>query len=225
MSNPAWARRSKGMSFLYRITLFFAWLFYKVCYRTRVYGEERFPEGGAILASNHVSFLDPPLIAISSPVEVHFLARESLFKNPLFGGFIRALNAHPVSGDVGDVSIFKLITQLLTQGKKVILFPEGARSFDNQLGEIKPGIALLVSRSNSAVVPTYLHGTFEAWSRARSSPKFWGKTACVFGTPIYWKDFAHLDKKEAQKALADRLSQSILALRTWYESGAKGTPP
>jgi 1-acyl-sn-glycerol-3-phosphate acyltransferase len=221
----AWCKRSKGMSILYRTTLFWAWLFYKICYCNRVYGEERFPEGGAILASNHVSFLDPPLIAISSPVEVHFLARESLFKNPIFGGYIRALNAHPVSGDVGDVSVFKLITQLLSSGKKVILFPEGARSRDNQLGVIKPGIALLVSRSNSAVVPTYVHGTFKAWGRGKSFPKPWGKTACVFGTPIYWKDFAHLDKKEAQKALADRLSESILALRAWYDNGAHGTPP
>jgi 1-acyl-sn-glycerol-3-phosphate acyltransferase len=213
------------MSLLYRVTLFLAWLFFKVCYRNRVYGAERFPEGGAILASNHVSFLDPPLISISSPVEVHFLARESLFKNPLFGAYIRSLNAHPVSGDVGDISVFKTITQLLSEGKKVILFPEGARSFDNELGEIKPGISLLVSRSNSAIVPAYLQGTFTAWGRKRKFPKLWGKTACIFGTPIAWKDFAHLDKKEAQKALAERLRQEILALRAWYEAGAQGNPP
>ncbi len=215
---PAWARRSKGMSLLYRITLFLAWAFYKIFYRCKVYGLENFYEGGAIIAANHTSFLDPPIVSISWPQEVHFLARESLFKNPLFGWLIRSLNAHPVSGEASDTKVFKTICALLSEGKKVILFPEGTRSPDNTLAPIKPGIAMLISRTNTAIIPVYIHGTYDIWGKSRKFPKLFGKTACIFGPPILWSSFSHLEKKEAQQAVATKLSESILALRAWYES-------
>jgi 1-acyl-sn-glycerol-3-phosphate acyltransferase len=221
---PAWARRLP-LSWLYRAVLFFTWCFFKLFYRHRVYGTENFYSHAAIIAGNHSSFYDPPVLAISWPEEVHFLAREGLFKNPLFGGLIRKLNAHPVSGDASDIGVFKLICSLLAQEKKIILFPEGKRSIFDQLGEFKPGIAMLVARSKSAVIPAYIHGTFKIWSRLHKFPKLWGKTACVYGSPILWSQFAHLDKREAQKALTDQLRESINALRTWYENGAQGTPP
>ncbi len=214
-----------GMKLLYRIILMLTWIFFKGVYRHRVYGLEHFYTKSAILAPNHTSFLDPPLVAISWPGEVHFLARESLFRVPLLGPLIRALNAHPVTGDASDIAVFKTVTLLLKEGKQLILFPEGTRSDDDALGVIKPGISLLIARANSAIIPTYVHGTFEIWGRERKFPKLCGKTACVFGSPILWESFAHLEKKEAQRALADRLFCSITALRSWYESGAEGIPP
>jgi len=213
------------MSLLYPIVLNITRFFFKCFYRHRVYGKEHFAPGGALLAGNHTSFLDPPIVAISSLEEVHFLARESLFKNSLFGAFIRKLNSHPVSGDATDIAVFRTITQLLKEGKKVVLFPEGTRSLDNRLGDIKPGIGLLVARANAFIIPLYIHGAYEVWSRKQTFPKPWGKTACVFGSPIYYKDFSHLEKKEANAAIAQKLFDSISALRKWYEEGAKGVPP
>lgn len=222
---PAFCQ-TKPLSWLYRVVLFGTWVLFKVLYRHRVYGVEHFYSDAAIIAANHVSFLDPPILAISWPEEVHFLARESLFKNRFFGGFIRRLNAHPVKGDGADIGVFKTVCQLLNEGKKIILFPEGTRSESDRLSvPLKPGIALLVSRTQSAVVPAYIHGSFSAWGKHRRLPKWWAKTACVFGTPIRWSDFAHLDKKEGQQALLDHLSSAIEALRAWYKSGAKGSPP
>jgi 1-acyl-sn-glycerol-3-phosphate acyltransferase len=221
---PAWLRLCK-MTILYRIILFFAWLYFKVIYRHQVYGLEHYYEGAGIIASNHASYYDPPILAISWPEEVQFLAKQELFKNPAFGWLIRSLNAHPVSGDVADISVFKEIISLLKQGKKVILFPEGSRATEDVLAPIKPGIGMLVTRSQSAVIPTYIHGTLKIWPPKQKLPKLGGKTACVFGTPLRYEQFSHLDKKEAQKALADALSQSILGLKKWYENGAKGTPP
>ncbi len=221
---PAWARNIP-MSWLYRSILFLAWCFFKILYRHKVYGQEKLFTDAAIIAANHSSYYDPPILAISWPEEVHFLAREGLFKNPLFGALIRKLNAHPVSGDASDIKVFKLIGQLLTEGKKIILFPEGQRGDTDALGDLKPGIAMLSSRSKSAVIPAYIHGSFKIWDHFHKLPKLWGHTACVYGSPILWSDFAHLDKKEAQKALTERIAQSINALRAWYENGAKGTPP
>ena len=224
MSKASWLQKSP-MGSLYRSVLCLAWCIFKVFYRLKVYGWEHYYKGSAIIACNHTSFLDPPIASISWPEEVHFLARDTLFKNKLFGKFISALNAHPVSGDVADVKVFKTICTILNEGKKVILFPEGTRSLENSLGYFKPGIALLVSRTNSAIIPTYIHGTYEIWSRYRKFPKLFGKTACVYGTPILWKEFSHLDKKEAQQALAQKLMDSIKALKEWYDAGAIGVPP
>lgn len=222
---PAWARRTP-MTWLYRLVLFLAWTFFKIFYRHKVYGLEHYYTEAAIIAGNHSSFYDPPILAISWPEEVHFLARESLFKNPVFGALIRKLNSHPVSGDASDISVFKLICKLLDEGKKIILFPEGKRGETDALEALKPGVAMLVARSKSAVIPAYIHGTFSIWNRFRKFPKFFSqRTACVFGTPILWKEFEHLDKKEAQKALSDKLATSIQALRAWYETGARGIPP
>jgi len=221
---PAW-RNSPNMSFLYRSVVFLTWLIFKVFYRHRVYGYEHFYPGAAIIAANHTSYLDPPIVSISWPEEVHFLARASLFKNPLFGRFIRALNSHPVSGDAGDAVVFRTVVKLLNEGKKIILFPEGMRSDQNELGQIKPGIALLISKTNSAIIPTYIHGAYDIWNRYRRFPKLWGKTACIFGTPIRWESYAHLEKKEAQLAITEKLRESIQGLRRWYENGAIGVPP
>ncbi|MBI2743841.1 MAG: 1-acyl-sn-glycerol-3-phosphate acyltransferase [Chlamydiales bacterium] len=215
---------SKG-NLLYRSILSLAKLFFKLTYKHQVFGLEHFTHGGAIIAANHASFFDPPIGAISSPEEVHFLARESLFKFPLFGTLIRALNSHPVRGDAGDVAVFKTICSLLNEGKKVLLFPEGTREQSDKLEEIKPGMALLISRTGAFVQPLYIHGTFDIWSRYRKYPKLSGKTASVFGSPIRYESFAHLPKREANEAFSKELERSLNALRAWYEAGAHGSPP
>lgn len=216
--------KNKGGVF-YRFILFLANSFYKIFYRHKVYGVEHFCTGGAIVASNHVSNLDPPALAISSPEELHFLAKESLFEHFLFGKLIRSLNAHPVTGGPGDITVMRLICQLLTEGKKVLLFPEGKRGETEELESLKKGIAVLIARSKSAVIPAYIDGTFSIWNRNQRFPKLRGKTAVVFGTPIRWSDFDHLDKKEAQEAFTAKLASAIRDLKEWYKKGAEGIPP
>lgn len=219
-----WASKKK-IPFIYRAINFCAWVFFKIFYRLRVYGQEHFFEGAAIIAANHISFLDPPILGISWPEEVHFLAKQSLFRIPLLGWVITKTNTHPLKGDGGDLGVFKVICQLLNEGKKVILFPEGKRSFDNVLAPIKPGISLLISKTHASIIPTYIFGTFEAWPRSHRFPKLWKKVGCVFGSPLFWKDFEHLNKKEAQTAFANKLTKAIEDLKKWYEEGAKGSPP
>lgn len=221
---PAWLRCVK-MPLLYRFVLFITWCMFKIFYRHKVYGQKHFNKGDAIIASNHVSYIDPPIIAISSPEEIHFLARQTLFRNPLFGTFIRNLNAHPVSGAASDIAVFKTIGEILKKGQKVLLFPEGRRSVNNKLGEIKPGIALLALRYETSIIPAYIDGAYEAWPRGKKLPKFFARTRCAFGSPINIKKYLDQDKKLAQKLLSEEIKEKILSLKGWLESGAKGNPP
>lgn len=209
---------------LYRFVIATTWIFFRLFYRHRVYGIEHVIPGPAIIAANHASFLDPPLLAISVPEEVFFLARKTLFKG-WFGRFISAVNARPVSGAAGDVRVFREVEAVLKDGGKLILFPEGTRSMTGELGTIKGGISIIVVNTGCAIIPTYIVGAYEIWGRSRKLPKLFGRTACVFGTAITWDRYSSLEKKAAQHKFAEDLRESILALKSWYENGAIGNPP
>lgn len=219
---PSWLR-SKKMAPLYRLVLILSWCILRGLYRYKVYGLEHFVKRAAIIAPNHTSYMDPPIVAVSWPEEVHFLAKETLFRSH-FGRLISALNSHPVKGDVADLGVFKTLVQLLKEGKQVVVFPEGGRT-DGTLQPIKPGIGMLALRGQAAIVPTYIAGAFEVWSRDRKFPKPFGKVSCVFGTPIPSESFAHLEKKQAQEEIAKALTSAILNLKAWLEAGAHGVPP
>jgi len=204
------------------MTLFF-WMstrlfrfFFRVFYSLRVYGVDNITRGGAIIAPNHASFFDPPIICAAWPEETHYLARKSLFDKPLLRGLISRLNAHPVTGTAQDLNSIKVICELLNQHQKVVIFPEGERSDDGELTEIKTGIAMLAMRCHCPIIPAYIHGTYDVWPKQRRWPKLRGKIACVFGKPIFPDEFSSLTKKEAQIALAARVFDDIQALKHWY---------
>lgn len=211
-------------SIIYFLILSVTKLIFKLFYNFRVFGKTHWISGGALLAPNHVSFLDPPAVAISCPGSIHFLARDSLFKGFL-GLLIKRLNTHPIHQGGANLNLMKKISQLLKEGKKVLLFPEGTRSVDNKVSALQPGLGLLISMSKAAIIPMYINGTFKVWGRGKRFPKPWGKIAVVIGSPILWGDYASMDKKKAQSLITQRLEASLELLRKWYEEGAKGTPP
>lgn len=223
-ARPAWTH-FKGVPFLYRIVLCFSWLIGKIFYRLKIYGLEHFYPRGAILAANHTSYVDPPIVSVSWPEVVHFLARASLFRSKLFGSLISKLNAHPVSSESGDLQVMKMVVSLLQNGHKVVLFPEGTRSENGELQPIKPGLGMLIGRSKSAIIPVYIRGAYEVWGKKRKFPRLFGKVQCVYGSPITWDSVAGLDKKEAQLVLAQRLEAAWKDLKAWLEQGAVGIPP
>jgi len=209
----------------YRFVLALARLYLRLFFRLKVYGVKHFKPGAAIIAANHASNLDPPAVSVSCPEEVHFLAKESLFRSSLFGRLIRHLNAHPISRDSSDSSALKLIIQLLKSGAKVIVFPEGSRTADGQLQPLERGLAFLVMKAKCRIQPIYVEGTFDAWPPGRGLPKLFGKITCVFGSPIEWQEFEPLEKKEAQERILERTEASLRALKAWLENGAVGAPP
>lgn len=204
-------------SCFYTVSRLFLKGLFKVTYRHEVY----IPDGviypdAAIIAANHASFLDPPLVATSWPEPIHFLARKTLFDAQPLRSIITNLNAHPLSG-ANDTSSLKLVLQLLSEGKKVLLFPEGTRSSNGDFGAFKQGIGMLARKSGRAIIPTYIHGSYNAWPKNQKYPTLFGaKTACIFGKPIYASDFDEEDPKALQQKIADRLHQEIANLKKEY---------
>lgn len=196
---------------------------FKLLYRHKIYGIEHFPQGGAIIAPNHASFWDPPVIGVSAPDEVSFLARSTLF-GPVLGPFLRRLNTFPAKGE--SLDSIKMITSLLKEGKKVVIFPEGRRSKDGFLGPFKSGIAMIAFRAQCPIVPVYIQGTYSIWDRWHKFPRLSGNTACVFGSPIACEPYLKMgNKKEGQDAMALAVRIAIENLEKWYKDGAIGTPP
>lgn len=191
--------------------------FFRLFFRLKIYGLEHFRQGAGILASNHASNFDPPVLSVSCPEEVHFLAKESLFRVPLLGFLIRKLNSHPVSGTSTDVSTFRDIIHLLQAGHKVILFPEGTRSQDGQLKPLERGMAFIAQKAKCNVYPAYIHGTFPAWPRGKKLPKLFGRISVVFGLPIEWNEFEGLGRREAEQRLTEKTAESLHELKTWIE--------
>lgn len=194
-------------------------------YRHKIYGQEHLPQGGGMIVSNHCSFLDPPILGASFPGKIYFLARQSLFKFAPFSWLLRQLCTHPVSAGKGNINTLKTALELIQDGKKVVIFPEGTRSRDGLIQPGQPGVGMLVQRSRCRVIPVYIHGTYEAWNPHNKLPKLMAKTACVFGSPIEYIVRESMEKKEAQSAIVEQIMGKIADLRSWYLSGARGTPP
>ena len=219
------AASSSRMHLLYRVVYSIARAFFKLCFRLKIYGLSHVRPGSAVIAANHASFYDPPVISISCPEEVHFLARETLFQIPILGRLIKALNSHPVSRDSSDAHIFRELISLLQRGEKVILFPEGSRSTDGNLQPLERGLSFLVYKAQCGILPVYVDGTFQAWPRGRRFPRLFGRIRCVFGTPLEWEEFEGIGKREAMEEITRRTHESIARLKQWLEEGAQGEPP
>ena len=136
--------------------LFLGFLFWRI----KVLGSRNIPQKGAvIIASNHISFFDPPFVGISVPRTVHFIAKQQLFEVPILGWLIRQVNAIPVRREEHDVSVFKTAQRLLESGEAIVMFPEGTRSRTGHIGKAKPGVGMLAAKTGACVVPAYVHNT------------------------------------------------------------------
>ncbi len=188
--------------------LFFAY------FQGRILHPERVPiQGPALLASNHVSFADPPLIGCCLPRSISFLARDTLFSPPWFGAVLQHLNGIPIDRDGGGPSGLKVVLGRLAKGDAVLLFPEGTRSADGGLQEARGGIGLLVTKAAVPVIPVRVFGLDRAWSRGRGFPRP-HPSAIKFGHPVDLKalrDEAVTADKVRQRFLYDEIGRRIMA--------------
>jgi 1-acyl-sn-glycerol-3-phosphate acyltransferase len=196
------------MNLSYRI----GWTFFRVLYagyfRWRVYNAERVPvTGGVILAANHASFIDPPLVGAALPRGINYLARESLFRFPGMGALLRSWQAVPVNRDGGGAAGLRAILDRLLAGGGIILFPEGTRTLDGRLQPARSGVGLTVIKSTAPVVPVRIFGSFEAYGRHMKIPRP-HRVIVKFGQPM---NFAALraEAKTCDKARLKTIYQQV----------------
>jgi 1-acyl-sn-glycerol-3-phosphate acyltransferase len=157
-------------------------------FRLHVGGQAGLPKtGGVLMVTNHQSFLDPWLIGIAPSRQVHYMARDTLFK----GGFLHYLmelwNAFPVKRGAADLGAIRMAVDVLDKGYVLNIFPEGTRSEDGSIGQVAPGMVLILNRCKKdvPVVPVVIEGAYETWPRGRKIPKVWGgRIRIVYGRPI-----------------------------------------
>ena len=155
-----------------------------ILYRMRVFDRENVPKNGPVLIlCNHQSFLDPMFSHSWVWRPFFFLARETLFRG-LFGVLIRSVYAVPIHQGKADLAAVKTIINLLKQGKPVCIYPEGSRTFDGRIADLRPGFCLIVRRTGAPIVPVVIDGAFECWPRTRKYPRLTGRVAVVYGKPI-----------------------------------------
>jgi 1-acyl-sn-glycerol-3-phosphate acyltransferase len=182
---------------------------FKVVHRERI-----IESGGAILAMNHQSYLDPPLAGIACRREIHFLARKTLLDWPVFGRVFPKLNVIPVDQERADMSALKNVIKLVRAGHCTVVFPEGSRTLDGHLQPAQPGLGLIIAKTLAPVVPMRIFGAYEAFPRG-GKPRLFVPVTLVVGEPIRFTqaDLEGAGGRELYQRLSERVLEHIGAIQ------------
>jgi cytidylate kinase len=193
------------------------WMSFGAAYRTlfglRVIGNENLIKAGPVLiASNHQSFLDPPLIGNLYKTEMVYFARKTLFKG--FGKWLYPQwNAIPIDQEKPDTSSMKAAIRKLKEGWRVLVFPEGQRTLNGEINEAAPGIGMIAAKAGVPIQPVRIFGADKALPRGSGKISLARITVKV-GPPILLtpEEFKAYSNKEGYLALTDRIMAAIKAL-------------
>jgi 1-acyl-sn-glycerol-3-phosphate acyltransferase len=190
-----------------------------------VQGRERVPRhGGLIVASNHISFWDPPMIGSACPRELHYLAKDELFRTPVLGAMIRAYHAIPIRRGVADLAGMSRAIETVRGGAALLLFPEGSRMRDGELHPARPGVGLMAVHADVPIVPCFVTGTDRPgrwWHRG-------ARVRIAFGEARAWRDLAGEGDLAPGRALYQRVGDAVMreiaALKAGvHDSAVRGT--
>lgn len=179
-------------------------------YNLNIVNEEKLvKEGGVMMAANHESFLDPPLIGISHPENVTYLARKTLFTGATKWLYTN-WDAIPVDQENPDMTGLKKIIKALKDGKKVVMFPEGERTMTGELGTALPGVGLIIAKSQTTVQPMRIYGAREALPRGSGKMKM-AQITVVVGDPIHFdaETLKEYKGKAGYQKIADIVMKAI----------------
>jgi 1-acyl-sn-glycerol-3-phosphate acyltransferase len=194
-------------------------LFYGLYGRWKVIGKENVPKtGGVLLAGNHVSLLDPPMVgaALFGYRRVRFMAKIELWSTPIGHYVMDRIMGFPVKRGTADRPTLRRALDWLAKGDAIAMFPEGERSPDGKLQPAQPGIALLVQKSGVPVIPMAFIGTYEMWPRSQKCLKR-VPLKIVFGKPI------HFPPDASREMVTSLIMEKIAELLT--ENGQPTEPP
>ncbi len=166
----------------YEFLSFFFFAIFSVVFRYRMTGKENLPaQGGYILAANHLSLWDPPLVATLVPAHIHYMAKQELFEIPILSPILRVLGVFPVKRASADRGAIRMAINLLQAGKVVGIFPEGTRSKTGRLQQPEAGLELIASLAKVPVIPVAIIGTNRIFKDGCVIPHFevhFGKAVC-----------------------------------------------
>lgn len=181
---------------MYQFAKNLVWTTLKPIYRFDIKGLEHFPKtGGVLVCSNHIDALDPPVVGITAPRPVHFMAKEELFNMPILKPLLPKLNAFPVKRGLSDREALRRALSLLKNGDVMGLFPEGTRSKDGKLGKGFSGAGFFALKGEADVVPCAIIGPYKPFKRLK----------VVYGKPIMMQPFRD------RKASADEVTLVIMS--------------
>ncbi len=162
-------------------------------FRIRVEGKENIPSGRSFLVcANHISLYDPPILGISLPIHLRYMAKEELFKNRIFGGLLRALGAFPIRRGKHDIGALRTAVKMLKDGENVTIFPEGGRSkVQGRMRKGKSGAAMIAAKAGVDILPVGICGNYRLFS----------KMIVRVGKPIRMEEF--FDRKVSAEELQE----------------------
>jgi len=204
---------------VYNASYWAAWTAFTLGWGFRAGGREFLPHSGpALIVANHQSYFDPILIGLAAHRPLTYLARSTLFKKRILATIIRSYGAVPIDRGYGREGL-QTVFETLDQGRAVVMFPEGERSHDGQINELKAGISLIVKRTTAPIIPCGLAGGYDMWSRhdkrPRLSPLFMpdaGRSlAVVFGEAVPPELYRSLDRDAILADMRDRIVKAHAA--------------
>ncbi len=194
------------MSFYGFCHVIFPWLF-KLWLRWEVFGTENIPATGpVVIAANHLSLLDPPVLGAAAPRPVHFMAKAELFKPAWFGFIIRKLGVFPVKRGGADREAIKTGLAYLKNNEVLAVFPEGTRSKTGDLGRAGGGAFMMAVKRKATIIPAYIYGT-----DLKRHPG-WPKVRVIFGKPLPYDENGGIARENLEE-LGAGWREEVLVLR------------
>jgi len=195
---------------LYSILLLFMYWLCSIFIK-EVKGLENIPRKGCIISSNHVSFLDPPLIgsyiSVKLKVKVRFIGKEALFKRFLSRTFHNFVGSIEVDTTGKNKSWFKKAVHYINKGEIIGIFPEGTRSYDGKLQRGKTGAVRFALTTKKPIVPIGITGSHDIWPRHKKIFKIKRIVKVNIGKPIYFDKYY---KGKITKRLLRQLTNNIM---------------
>jgi 1-acyl-sn-glycerol-3-phosphate acyltransferase len=190
--------------FAYCLFTILSWIFFPLT----VLGRENIPSSGeVIIASNHLSNLDPFIIGVASKRKLNYVAKEELFRNKILGYVLKRLEAIPIKRNTSDFQALREILRRLKRKSPIVLFPEGTRTLDASKRKINPGVGFIAVKSGVTIIPAFVSGS----EKVLSPKKFMMKrhpVTVVFGKPL------NISPNHSYQEIATQIMEEILSIKS-----------
>lgn len=191
---------------LYDIVVFILKILVFLIFDLKTHNTEAFNKSNSryILCSNHISMIDPVILAVSTKRKIHYMGKKELFKNKFLGYIFRKLGAFPVDREGVSLSAIKSSLAVLNNDEVLGIFPEGTRVKEYNENNAKPGIALIANKASANIIPVYIEGPY----------KFRGRINIYFGEEKnYFENYTGKINTEKYSEIGKEILKDIYNLK------------